>query len=76
MTMKERDQLSRDIQFRIMCLKVDGNLYLSAAEVRLEVEHGIMPIIVRAMDKVVRRTQEGEIELANEGGVWRRGTKG
>ena len=73
MTMKERDQLSRDIQFRIMCLKVDGNIHLSASEVRLEVEHGIMPIITRVMDKAVRRAQDGEIELANEGGVWRRG---
>ena len=77
MTIKERDQLSRDIQFRIMCLhdaeKVGGSLTLAASEVRLEVEHGILPIITRVMDKVVRRAQEGETELANGEGVWRRG---
>lgn len=71
MTTKERDQLSRDIHFRIMCLNSDENHALLASEVKLEVEHGIMPIIVRAMDKVVRRTQDGEIELADGKGVRR-----
>ena len=66
MTLKERQRLSMDIQTRIHFLTSHK---VPSSEVRLEVEHGILPLIESAMKKVVRRAQ-GEIELAESKGVW------
>ena len=54
MTEKERQRLVQDLRYRIMCLAPD----VQPSEVRLEVDHGILPIIQKLMDKVVARKQE------------------
>ena len=71
MTLKERQRLSMDIQTRIHFLTAHK---VPSSEVRLEVEHGILPLITRAMDKVVARTREeiNIVELPDGKGVWLR----
>lgn len=54
MTEKERQQLARDLHYRISLLSPG----LPHNEVRLEVDHAILPIITRLMDKVVARAIE------------------
>ena len=69
MTEKERQQLARDIHYRISLLAPG----LQHGEVRLEVDHGILPIIQKLIDKVVARVEE-EIETSGGSRVITGGT--
>jgi len=68
MTMKERERLIQDLRYWILCLAPG----IPPNEIRLEVDHGIMPIIDKLLDKVVARALKQEIELADGKGVWQR----